>query len=339
MSCRVAKKWSRRRVVHVVAAAFGLPFLSGSDKASVTERVDAFSWTGVALGAPAKITLFHPELKVVQRVLGICLDEIARLESIFSLYRDQSELVLLNRTGIVRSPSLDLRILLEESQSLGQLTDGAFDVTVQPLWQLYADHFRSIGQRADGPAGRIIDRIRRRVDYRQLDVGKQTIGFLRPGMAATLNGIAQGAITDRVAYILRNEGFDRTLVDLGEVAALAPPPNRPGWRVGIGDPGRPGNMVTHLNLADRAVATSAGEATKFDSAGRHHHLFDPATGRSALCHRSVSVISRSAMLSDALSTALSVLPFENASQILRKSGADRAVFVSPTGSIRSVRGA
>ena len=338
MNCRAAKIWSRRRVVHVAAAAVGLPFLSGFDTTSETERVDAFSWTGVALGAPAKITLFHPELKVVQRVVGICLDEITRLESIFSLYRDRSELVLLNRDGVIRSPSLDLRILLEESQSLGRLTDGAFDVTVQPLWQAYADHFRSIGPRTDGPTGRIIDQIRRRVDYRQLDVGKRAIGFLRPGMAATLNGIAQGAITDRVAHILGNEGFDRTLVNFGEIAASAPP-DSPGWRVGIGDPERPGDTVAHLNLANRSVATSAGEGTKFDAAGRHHHLFDPATGRSALCHRSVSVISRRAMLSDALSTALSVLPFENAPQILRKAGADRAVFVSPTGSIRSVRGA
>lgn len=339
MSRQSKKKWSRRRVVHVAAAAFGLPFLGRSFEATSADRIDAFTWTGVALGAPAEITLFHPERGVARRVLGTCLDEITRLESIFSLYSDRSELVVLNREGIIRNPSLDLRLLLEASQSMGSLTGGAFDVTVQPLWRAYADHFRRIGTAANGPAGHLIDAMRQRVDYRQLDVGMRTIGFLRPGMAATLNGIAQGAITDRVADILKNEGFDQTLVNLGEIAALTPPPNSPGWRVDIDDPARPGAALAHVTISNRAVATSAGAGTRFDAAGRHHHLFDPATGRSASRHRSVSVISRSAMMSDALSTALAVLPLETASQVLHQAGADKAIFVSPAGTIRSVRGA
>lgn len=339
MTGQPKKTWSRRRVVHVAAAAVGLPFVSGPFEANAADRIDAFTWTGVALGAPAKISLFHPERAVARRALGICRDEIARLESIFSLYQERSELAVLNRDGIVRNPSLDLRILLDRSQSLGRLTGGAFDVTVQPLWQVYANHFRRIGAAALGPAEHAIESGRRRVDYRQLDVGMRTIGFLRPGMAATLNGIAQGAITDRVAEILKNEGFDQTLVNLGEIAALAPPPNSPGWRIGIDDPARPGNTLTQVTISDRAVATSAGAVTRFDAAGRHHHLFDPATGRSASHHRSVSVISRSAMMSDALSTALAVLPLESASQVLQQAGADKAIFVSPTGSIQSVRGA
>jgi len=339
MSRRPKNMWSRRRVVHIAAAAFGVPFLGRPFEAISGGRVNALTWTGIALGAPAKITLYHPECGMARRVLGVCLDEITRLESIFSLYRDRSELAVLNRDGVVRNPSLDLRLLLEESQSLSHLTGGAFDVTVQPLWQIYADHFRRVGALADGPAKASIETMRRRVDYRQLDVGALTIGFLRPGMAATLNGIAQGAITDRVADILKNEGFDQTLVNLGEIAALAPPPASPGWRVGIGDPARPGTTLAHVTISDRAMATSAGAATRFDVAGRHHHLFDPATGRSALRHRSVSVISRSAMTSDALSTALAVLPLETAPQVLHQAGADKALFVSPAGSIKWIRGA
>ena len=330
--------WSRRRVLSVAAAAGGMPVLGSPISAFAARRGEAISWSGIALGAPAKITLFHPELALARRVLSICLDEISRLESIFSLYRDGSELVLLNRDGLVRNPSLDLRVLLEESQSLGRLTDGAFDVTVQPLWEVYADHFRTSGYSENGPAGQIVEKARRRVDYRRVDVGRKTVGFLRPGMGVTLNGIAQGVITDRVADILRSEGFDRTLVDIGEIAALAPPPNRSGWRVGVGDPAKPDLILADLKLANSAVATSSGWSTRFDSAGRHHHLFDPATGRSASRHRSVSVISASAMLSDALSTALAILPFEAAPRILRESGAERALFVSADGSTRWVRG-
>ena len=74
------------------------------------------------------------------------------------------------------------------------------------------------------------------VDWRAVELDTDRIGFRRPGMAVTLNGVAQGYITDRVADLLRGRGFDNVLVELGEIRALGPPPGRTPWRAGIADP-------------------------------------------------------------------------------------------------------
>jgi thiamine biosynthesis lipoprotein len=90
---------------------------------------------------------------------------------------------------------------------------------VQPLWRAYEAHFWSRAQIAPDIAARAAEVARRLVDYRRVQAGAARIS-LAPGMAITLNGIAQGTITDRVADLVRNEGFEQAVVGLGEWRAL-----------------------------------------------------------------------------------------------------------------------
>ena len=118
------------------------------------------------------------------------------------------------------------------------LSGGAFDVTVQPLWQLYAAHFAANPDDAAGPPAPRLELARRRVGHRALALDGAGVRLLRPGMAVTLNGIAQGYVTDRVAELLRDAGFASVLVQLGETFAGAPPADGVPWRIGIPVPGR-----------------------------------------------------------------------------------------------------
>jgi thiamine biosynthesis lipoprotein len=322
---RATQGVTRRRVMSLVAAC-GLPLVLGDQSGAAGRRSMFHRWRSRALGAPTQITLAHPDAAVVKAVIQRCLSEIIRLESVFSLYQADSEISRLNRDGRLADASLDFRLLLAESLRLGQLTGGAFDISVQPLWTLYETHFAAAGGGGPGPSERAIDAARRRVDFRQIDLTGGGAGFLRPKMAVTLNGIAQGYITDRIATILRDHGFDQVLADFGEIAALDPPQGQSGWTVRIDDPGGRLQGDDTIVLNNRAIATSSGSATRFDDAGRYHHLFDPRTGRSAVGYHAVSVISRRATLSDALSTALSILPQDSARPLLRALGAERAIF-------------
>jgi thiamine biosynthesis lipoprotein len=137
-------------------------------------------------------------------------------------------------------------------------------------------------------------------------------------MGVTLNGIAQGFITDRVTEMLRDRGFEHVLVDMGEMRALGQHADGTPWRVGIADPDRPWHSGWTLPLRDRAIATSGGYGTPLDSTGRHHHLFDPRTGESANYYRSVSVIASDATTADALSTGLSALAPADALAVLSR---------------------
>ena len=114
-----------------------------------------------------------------------------------------------------------------------------------------------------------------RVDWRAVELDPARIGFRRPGMAVTLNGVAQGYITDRVADLLRGRGFENVLVELGEVRALGRRPDSDPWRAGIADPKDPSAVLLELPLLDAALATSGGYGTWFDPAHRHHHLLRP----------------------------------------------------------------
>src|SRR5437773_890497 len=202
---------TRRRFLRVAAAGAGVPLLIAAVRATAP-KVQSHSWHGEVLGALSELTLWHPDAAFAQRTILRVRHEIERLERIFSLYRPDSEISRLNEAGKLLKPSPERRELVEESQRLGELSRGAFDISVQPLWRLYEAHFWSQTDIQPDIAARGRDVARALVDFRRIDSGAAAIGFARAGMAITLNSVAQGYITDAIADMLRNEGFDSALV-------------------------------------------------------------------------------------------------------------------------------
>ncbi len=139
-------------------------------------------------------------------------------------------------------------------------------------------------------------------------MGFDRIRFLRPGMAVTLNGIAQGYITDRITDLLKAEGIGKVLVDMGELRGLGRHPDGRPWRVGVINPLSPKEFSRIINVSDTAVASSGAYGTRFGGDGKHHYLFDPKTGTSANYHAGVTVTAPTATLADGLSTAFAVMP-------------------------------
>lgn len=331
---------NRRRFVSIVAAcAAAAPF--ATTRAAAAPAVSV--WKGTAMGALASMTLVHPDRAMAQALISRCVVEIDRLESVFSLYRADSALSRLNAAGELHEPPHELAELLSTALELARLSDGAFDPTVQPLYRLYADHFASPGAAAAGPSPQAIAGALRSVGFSAVEMRADRIRFRRPGMAITLNGIAQGFVTDRVADMLRAAGLDDVLVDLGEVRALGHRPDGGPWRAAIRDPLHPGRTLFELPLADRggalpALATSSGPAASFGPDPRIHHLLDPRTGRSAGHHASVSVAAPRATLADGLSTALSAIAPARAGALLAGYSPARAWVVDAGGTVDALGG-
>jgi thiamine biosynthesis lipoprotein len=296
-----ARRLGRRRALSLIAAAAGLPLLAGRESRAAAPAV---RWHGTALGADASLTICHPDRALARRLIGLALREIERLEAVFSLYRSDSALGILNRDGALDRPPQDLVALLGAAKRWGDWTHGAFDVTVQPLWRLYAAHFTRRNADPAGPPPDQVERARDLIDYRAIRLDTGRIALTRPGMAVTLNGIAQGYITDRVTELLRAEGLSQVLVNLGEVRALGAGQDGQGWRVGIADPLRPGRLAGTVEIQDRAVATSSARGTVFDRAGTAGHILHPDTGADGSGFLSASVVAARAQDADALSTAL-----------------------------------
>jgi len=292
----------RRQALQIMATGAGLGLLGRAAQAEVKPYV----WRGIALGAPASITLYHADARLAQQTLTAVETEIHRLEQEFSLYRPVSALSRLNRQGSLEQPSLDMLRLLSEAQSISALTQGVFDISVQPLWAFYRNAFNKAAMSPSDSDG--LASVLRCIDYRAIDVQASAIRLQKPGMALTLNGIAQGYITDRIADRLRAAGFAHVLLDLGEIRALGTHPGGRAWRVGLTDPMDKTRLIEQLTLSNQALATSAGAGHRFEPTGRYHHLFDPHSGQSRQYYDSVSVSAPSATLADALATALYQIP-------------------------------
>lgn len=333
---------NRRRFLTISASALGLPILSGLAGAA-SRPPELHLWRGTAMGAAASIRLAHPDAEAACRLIDQCIVEMERLERIFSLYRDDSALSRLNADTALDAPPLELVELLSFAAALSEQSGGAFDATVQPLFLLYMEHFRAPGADPAGPMPAAIDAALQCVGHRLVDVTPSRIAFRRPGVAVTLNGVAQGYVTDRIAELLRAAGCEQVLIDLGEARAIGRRPDGRPWRAGIADPRQPERVLFELDLdagagAAAALATSGGYGTRFDAAGRHHHLLDPQSGRSARHHASVSVTAERAVAADALSTALSILPASEARRLLEHYPTATAFLVDGHGGISRLQG-
>lgn len=325
---------SRRRFIRISGAVAGLSLAAlGGQVPGTTASSLLHEWRGVALGADASLRIYHPDAAEAERLVADAIAEVHRLERVFSLYDNSSALSRLNHDGELADPPQELVELLAASARYSRATGGAFDPTVQPLWELYAVHFGRPDADPNGPSAADIAAARARCGYEAVAVDDGQVAFARPGMALTLNGIAQGYITDCAAELLRARGVTHTLVDMGETRALDGSPAGRPWSVGIRDPRVEDSLLAKLALDNQAIATSGGYGTEFDGAGRFNHIFDPATGLCANRYLSVSVVAPTATCADALSTALSVLPLDRASSALAGAGATRAYFVLPDGRV------
>ena len=319
---------TRRRFIRISAAAAGLGALSAGHP--VRAAVAPVTWRGTMLGAVATMEIHDEDRSRAERLIALARAEARRLERLFSLYREDSALVALNRAGVLIDPAAEMVELLSAAQHYATLTEGAFDPTVQPLWELYADHFAREGADPAGPPPAAIQAALRRVGHRRLSVSRDRIA-LPHGMTLTLNGIAQGYVTDKVVELLQAQGISHSLVDMGETRAIGARPDGRPWEVGVTDPEVASRTATIAPIVDRAVSTSGSYGFRFDAEGRFNHLFDPATGGSAHRYQSVTTVARSATAADALSTAFSLMPEERIRWLLPYVHVERVHLIDAAG--------
>ncbi len=277
---------TRRRFLTILASATILPAVG------IPAGAQTRQWRGIALGANAQIVLDHPQADML---LDKALQEITRLEGLFSLHRD-SQLTRLNANGTLPDPAPEMLEILSLASAVNARTNGAFDPSIQPLWALYAESYAA----GNTPTEAEIAATPR--GWKNLRFTPEQVAFGRSGMALTLNGIAQGFIADKVTALLRANGVRDVLVNTGEIVAAGKAPDGNPWPVQIGYGGS-----RTVPLSNKAIATSAPLGTTFDQGGHVGHIIDPRTGKPAATRDRVSVIANSAALADALSTAFCLM--------------------------------
>jgi thiamine biosynthesis lipoprotein len=279
-------------------------------------------FTGHTMGTTYSVTVTGAEAAQTRvRVQQAIDDVLQEVESHLSTYRADSEISLLNRdqAGDWQDVSPVLFAVVQEALVVGELTGGAFDITVAPLLDLWAfDVTRPpalSSEPFDPPGPAQIAAARRSVGQGRLELRRSPRTAIRKPMATTrltVDGIAPGYAVDRIASELRALGYVDFIVEIGgEVRAEGQRPEGGPWRVAIEVPQALGREpLLGILLRDAAVSTSGDyRDERIDRSGqRYSHTIDPRTGRPVQgVLTSVTVIDPSATRADAYATALMVM--------------------------------
>ena len=287
----------RRRFIKILASSIaGLGFSSQLTAAN-SNRMSRVQWKGYTMGAMGQFTIYDHDRTKANAALNKCFKEIVRMEKVFSLYDPHSEISRLNRTGVIENPSTDWIQVLRVTDRVHQQTNGLFDPTVQTLW----DHY-------SGNQKEILSDALNHVGWEPLEYNRRRLRVSRNAMKFTFNGIAQGAITDRITSILKDEGFSHVLVELGETRAIGSHPDQRPWSIGIRHAKSKNTLFEMIDLEDNALASSGGYGSKIDTNGRFQHLINPLSGRCETSWKAVSVVAPTAIEADAYSTGLAFAP-------------------------------
>jgi thiamine biosynthesis lipoprotein len=271
--------------------------------------VERWSW---AMGQPVHLMLFHESEDAGLEAAARVLEELRRVEARLSRFDDASDLSELNRQagkGSMRA-DLDLLAVLRAAIQARHETGGAFDPAVEPLMRLWG--FRE--PRKAAPGAREIAAARAAVRASVIRIEDDRITLPSAVTQLDLGGIGVGFGLDRAAGVLRAHGIARAFLDVsGDCIALGAPPGQAGWRVDLTVPGRPGVTRSAGLLRERALATSANTVSVVRcGAVLRGHVMDPASGFPADGLLQTTVLARTGLAADALSTAMLVAgrPFE-----------------------------
>lgn len=284
------------------------------------------------LGTTVTIEAAGAEAAVLERAVATAFAEIARVEALMSPHRPDSDVSRLNaaeRTALVAPETAEVIALGLE---IARRSDGAFDLNLgrlKALWGIETDT-------PQVPSPAAITAALQGIGPGALSLSGNLVTKSSPQLAIDLGAIAKGYAVDRAIAVLRADGIPSAAVNAGgDIGLLGSKQGRP-WRIGVQHPRQPGSVLVTLEVADRAVVTSGDYERSFERAGRrYHHLFDPHTGLPADRCQSVTVLAPSAMLADALATALFVLGPEPGLSLLSGYPGVDALIVAADGRLHS----
>jgi FAD:protein FMN transferase len=267
--------------------------------------VERWSW---AMGQPVHLQLFAGSEAAGHEVAQAALAELRRVERALSRFDDASDLSELNRAA-GRGPRAigpDLAAVLEAAEGFRSSTRGAFDPAVEPLMRAWGFH----ATRTRPPSAAELAEATEAVHAARVSLRGRRAALGSASTQLDLGGIGVGYGLDRMALVLRRAGIQRAFLDVsGDCLAIGAPPGETGWLVEIADPAKPGAVSARTRLRDSALATSANTVSliRWGRAVRGH-VMNPATGYPASALVQATVLARTGLEADALSTAVLVAP-------------------------------
>ncbi|MHC4124644.1 MAG: FAD:protein FMN transferase [Planctomycetota bacterium] len=294
----------------------------------------------MVMGTFARVVVVAKDSGTTEKCVEEAFDEIHKVDRLMSDYKDDSEISRINREGFEKAVKVSRYTyeVLRRSIEMSEISDGAFDVTVKPLVELW----QKAGEVNSIPKQDEIERIRAKVGYKKLilDANSMNVGFKVKGMKIDLGGIAKGYAVDKAVETIQSNGGIGGMVDIGgEIRCFGVPPGeRDGWVVGLQNPQKNAEIIgtegllLKLKLKGLSIATS-GDYNRFEliDGKKHSHIIKPdtGTGTKGLC--SVTIIAKNTTDADALATAVSVMGEKTGMELIESLEDTEAILISSDG--------
>jgi thiamine biosynthesis lipoprotein len=290
----------------------------------------------MVMGTFARVVVVAKDLDTAEKCIESALTQIKKVDELMSDYKSDSEISIVNRDGFTQAVNISQStyMVLQKSIEFSELTDGAFDITVGPLVEL----FRQAKDRQILPTQEEIDNAKLKVGFEKLKLDDEnwTVQFTVEGMKLDLGGIAKGYAVDKAVEVMQGRGAIGGMVDLGgDIRCFGPPfKGRDHWVIGLQNPKANKNstgdeVLLKLKITSGAVATSGDYQQFIEIDGkRHSHIIDRETGTSTQGLSSVTIIADKAIDADVLATAVSVMGVEKGLELIEETTDVEAILIT-----------
>jgi len=307
----VFREFSRREWLSGMATVV---LLAGAGCQSSRKKGDntlqRFTYYKGAMGTVFTITLHAADEATGKLVADTAFARVVELNDLMTDYDRDSELMrfCLAPYGKPVALSRDLFTVIARAQWLAEQTDGAFDITLGPLIRLW----RRARRQRELPPPEYIAAAKLSSGYKNLvlDAKKRTATLLKQDMVLDLGGIAKGYSAAAALQVLKEHGYQRSMVAAsGDLAIGEPPPGREGWNIGIDSiDAKEGEHSRIVSVKNCGLSTSGDTEQYVEIEGqRYSHIVDPQTGLGLRERIGATVIAKNAIDSDSFGTAVSVL--------------------------------
>jgi thiamine biosynthesis lipoprotein len=259
------------------------------------------------MGTVVEITLIGDDEETARKAALQAFQEIKRIEHLMSPWIESSDVSRINRAAGKgwENVSPDTIKVIEKAEEVSEISEGAFDLTIGPLVQLW----RKARERGVPPEMEDVRKTLNLINFRNLVVNPEgKILLKKKGMEIDLGGIAKGYAVDKAFNLLISLGYKNLIVNAGGDLRIGGTKLDQPWSIGIQHPRESEKIVARISISDAAIATS-GDYEKFfiHQGKRYHHILNPKDGFPAEGCQSVSIIYKEGMMADALATAVFVL--------------------------------
>ncbi|MDD4897966.1 MAG: FAD:protein FMN transferase [Methanocellales archaeon] len=312
---------NRRRFIKG-CAAFSLALLTGSWLSS--KRAYIIEGTRNIMGTSVKIAAVHSDVDWAKKAMNVSFEEIYKINDLMSIYKDGSDIRLLNKNGYCDYADSDTIRVIERASHHSGLSNGAFNVAVLPLMELWEKCI---------PTEAKLEETLELLDPENITINGGRIQFKKAGMGLTLGGIAKGYAVDKAIETLKQNGIEHALVSAGgDMRTLGNKLDGTPWRVALRNPQDKKASITTIELCDKAVATSGNYERGLND---DPHILDPRTGSIIRGLMSVTILAENTIDADALSTAVFVLGAEEGMRLVERSGSEALIITNDGNIVRS----